>query len=155
MIFGQLTQAETHYLLPSVFQDVINYLNGIDLADLPLGRHEIDDDRIYMNVMSFETSQAEEKQAEVHKEYIDMQILIAGNEKIMFGLPNNHAIATEYDKENDFYLVEAINTESALVLAPNMFAIFFPEEPHKPGCIVNTSEKIHKAVVKIHRSLIA
>lgn len=52
MIFGDLQQPESYRLLPSAFQTAIAFLQQQDLAALALGRHDIDGDRIYVNVMS-------------------------------------------------------------------------------------------------------
>lgn len=155
MIFGDLQQPESYRFLPIAFQTAIAFLQQQDLTALALGRHDIDGDRIYVNVMSFDTAAAEDKQAEVHEEYIDLQVLIAGSERIEFALPGAHPRATDYDEAGDYYLVSDMHNSCDVVMAPLNFAIFFPTEPHKPGCIAAQAETLKKAVVKIHRTCIA
>jgi uncharacterized protein HI_0227 len=42
-----------------------------------------------------------------------------------------------------------------VTLLPKMFAVFFPYEPHKPGCTVNgKSSFVKKLVVKVPVELI-
>ena len=155
MIHGDLQQSESYRLLPTAFQTAIAFLQQQDLTALALGRHDIDGDRMYANVMSFETAPADTKQAEVHEEYIDLQVLIAGSERIEFALPGAHPPATEYDVAGDYYLVASMENCCEVVLAPLQFAAFFPAEPHKPGCIAKQAETLKKVVVKIHRTCIA
>ncbi len=156
MIFGHIEQPESYAFLPRVVIKSLEYLRVTDLQALELGRHDIDGDKVFANVMAFETANANEKLAEVHKEYIDIQFLVSGTERIAFGLPSGaNQVAIEYDEESDFYLVEGMEYESEVILAPNMFAIFLPEEPHKPGCSYRTSGHIKKVVMKVHKSLLA
>ncbi|BAX52532.1 YhcH/YjgK/YiaL family protein [Photobacterium damselae subsp. piscicida] len=154
MILGHLDNAKSYEFLPQPFKQAIHFLLEQDLAELELGRHEIAGDLIYANVMSFDTADASSKQAEVHEQYIDLQVLISGEERIDFALPDAHPKATEYDDENDFYLVSEMVAQSTVIMKPRMFAIFMPLEPHKPSCVVEKTTNIKKVVVKIHQQII-
>lgn len=155
MILGHITQPETFAYLPEAFRRSLAFLAATDMVALPTGRHDIDGDNIYVNVMAFDTLPANEKLAEVHKEYIDIQFLISGEERIEFALANdNNPVAKEYDAESDFYLVESMVGETGVTMTPGTFAIFLTEQPHKPGCNVTTSKPLKKAVVKMHKSLL-
>lgn len=156
MIYGHIEHPKTNQYLPSVIQQCLAYLNETDLEALPTGKHIIDGERIFANVMEFETGEANSKQAEVHKEYIDVQCLIRGEECIQYSLENAiNPVSKSYDEENDFYLVESMEQRNEVIMQPKMFAIFFPEEPHKPGCLITESVPIKKVVIKVHRSLLA
>lgn len=80
MIFGDIKQPLA--MFPSAFQQAIAFINSHDLAALANGRYEIDGERMFANVMSFETQAAANKQGEVHQQYIDFQYLISGEERI-------------------------------------------------------------------------
>ena len=77
MIIGDLTRADVKLGLPPVIAQICDHLNGLDLAALTNGRHDITD-QIYMNVMEFDTAPADSKQAELHHKYLDVQVLISG-----------------------------------------------------------------------------
>lgn len=154
MIVGHIDQRETFSYLPAAVHRSLAFLSETNLEALPVGRHDIDGDNIFVNVMAFETAGADSKLHEVHREYIDIQYLIAGNERIGFALASEqHMVETPYDAENDFWLAGPVDCESEVVLEPGMFAIFLPNQPHKPGCVVEAPQIIKKAVVKVHRSL--
>ncbi|MEC6830236.1 N-acetylneuraminate anomerase [Photobacterium toruni] len=150
MIFGEIKQPL--HALPTAFQQAINFIKTQDLAQLENGRYEIDGDRIFANVMSFETQAATTKQGEVHQQYIDFQYLISGEERIDVSLNLTDCIpATDYDHDNDFALVETMPNTSSLLLKPGMFLAIFPQQPHKPGCVITTPMMIKKVVIKIHQ----
>lgn len=156
MILGDLNKDNGNLGLPKVIADICDYLNTLDLAQLALGRHDITDD-IFMNVMEFETAQAESKKAELHHRYLDVQVLIAGLEQIEYGVNDPDLSRYEaYHEEDDYQLTsEEIEHKNSVVLKPKMFAIFFPYEPHKPGCYVNGQpSKLKKLVVKIPYTLL-
>lgn len=156
MIYGHIEHHNTNQCLPKVIQQCLQYLNDTDLEQLPVGKHIIDGELIFANVMAFNTGDAADKCAEVHKEYIDVQCLIYGEEMIQFALQDElNIIETPYDKDNDFYLVGGMRQSNEVIMHPKMFAIFFPEEPHKPGCFVTNTSPIKKIVIKVHRSLLS
>ncbi|WP_410681521.1 N-acetylneuraminate anomerase [Avibacterium paragallinarum] len=150
MILGDLTRNDFARGLPRVLAEICHQLKQMDLSKLSTGRHDLTDE-IYMNVMEFDTSASESKQAELHHRYIDIQLLISGREVIEYGVNEPDLSAyTEYNEADDYQLTPDIPNKSAVRLLPKMFAIFFPYEPHKPGCLFdNQPAAIKKLVVKV------
>lgn len=155
MIYGHIQHHNVNQYLPQAILRCLDYLQTIDLMEIEVGQHIIDGDDIFANVLEFNTAPAGDKQAEVHQDYIDIQCLIYGEERIQFcnESPNNLP-ATDYDAENDFYLVGNMTNASEVVLQPGMFAVFFPGEPHKPGCEIAQPKKLKKVVIKLHKRLL-
>ena len=50
--------------------------------DTPLGKFEIDGDRIYGNVMEYDAVLPEAEKLEAHRKYVDIQAVIAGVERM-------------------------------------------------------------------------
>ena len=156
MIISSLTSPNFKVGLPKVIAEVCDYLNTLDLNALENGRHDIND-QIYMNVMEPETAEPSSKKAELHHEYLDVQVLIRGTENIEVGATYpNLSKYEDYNKADDYQLTAAeIENKFTVTLVPKMFAVFYPYEPHKPCCIVGgKSEKVKKLVVKVPVSLI-
>lgn len=118
------------------------------------GCHALQGDDIFMNVMQFMTQPAHAKRAELHAEYIDVQILLTGEEHIDFGLVDSARQCDEWHREDDYQLCDEIVGQQSITLQPGMFAVFFPGEPHKPGIQGETPAELKKAVVKVHRKLL-
>ncbi|HDR1022528.1 TPA: YhcH/YjgK/YiaL family protein [Pasteurella multocida] len=150
MLIGDLTRSDFKLGLPQTILEVCEYLKTLDLNGLEIGRHDITD-QIYMNVMSFDTTAADSKQAEMHRKYVDVQLLISGAENIEYSVVYpNLADYTEYNDQDDYQLTPEIAHKSTLTLKPNMFAVFLPYEPHKPGCNVDGQVvNLKKLVVKV------
>ena len=155
MIISSLTSPNFKVGLPKVIAEVCDYLNTLDLNTLENGRHDIND-QIYMNVMEPETAEASSKKAELHHEYLDVQVLIRGTENIEVGA--NYPDLSKYESYNeadDYQLCADIDDKFTITMKPKMFAVFYPYEPHKPCCVVNgKAEKIKKLVVKVPVKLI-
>ena len=155
MLIGDLTRADFKLGLPKVIAETCEYLKGLDLEKLEVGRHDITD-QIYMNVMEPELAEAASKKAELHHKYLDVQVLIHGVENIEVGATYPDLNKYEaYHEDDDYQLTQEIDNKSTITLVPNMFAVFYPYEPHKPCCNVNgQSTKIKKLVVKVPVELI-
>ncbi|WP_455488351.1 N-acetylneuraminate anomerase [Haemophilus sp.] len=155
MIISSLTSPNFKVGLPKVIAEVCDYLNTLDLNALENGRHDIND-QIYMNVMEPETAEPSRKKAELHHEYLDVQVLIRGMENIEVGA--NYPDLSKYESYNeadDYQLCADIDDKFTVTMKPKMFAVFYPYEPHKPCCVVNgKTEKIKKLVVKVPVKLI-
>ena len=118
------------------------------------GCYELQGDNIFMNVMQFVTQSPEQKKAELHQQYIDIQVLLSGEERILFGMTDSARQCDEMHVEDDYQLCSEIADEQAIVLKPGRFAIFMPGEPHKPGCVVQAPMDIKKVVIKVRASLL-
>ena len=155
MIISSLTSPNFKVGLPKVIAEVCDYLNTLDLNALENGRHDIND-QIYMNVMEPETAEPSSKKAELHHEYLDVQVLIRGTENIEVGA--NYPDLSKYESYNeadDYQLCADVGDKFTITMKPKMFAVFYPYEPHKPCCVVNgKTEKIKKLVVKVPVRLI-
>lgn len=149
MLLADLSRDDYAKSLPPIFARLCGKLKSLDLANLELGWQDLEDS-IRMNVMSFETTPAEGKKAEMHRKFVDIQLLIEGEEMIEYGLSQpDLSKYDEYRDEDDYQLTDAIDDKNEVVLKPNMFAIFLPYEPHKPGNSVNSNNVLKKLVVKV------
>lgn len=126
------------------------FLDGHDLEALPLGRYDLDKG-IYINVEEYETYPRRERQYEAHKKYVDMQIVIRGEEKICVAEERNLHRATKYDPCRDigFYHNDVPGTDYTMRAGDCL--MLFPQDGHMPCLRVRGGKGIpvKKAVVKI------
>lgn len=151
MIMGDLNRADFARGLPKVIVECCNYVNQLDLINLETGRHDITDE-IFMNVMELETDDSANRKAELHHEYLDIQVLISGQERMEYSI--NYPDLSQYEDYNevdDYQLTSAeIEYKNELILQPKQFVVFLPYEPHKPCLKVNNqAQQIKKLVVKV------
>lgn len=140
--------------LHPVLQQALTLAIAANPQEKTPGRYALQGENIFMNVMHFTTQSPEQKKAELHQQYIDIQMLLSGEERILFGTTDSARQCEEMHIEDDYQLCSQIADEQAMVLKPGKFVIFMPGEPHKPGCVVQAPMDIKKVVIKVRASLL-
>ena len=117
----------------------------------PKGRNDILGES-YANVLDYTTKAFETVKMEVHRQYVDLQCVITGEEKLLkqdiAGVPP----ITEFDVEKD-YAFHAPNTFDCAILTEDTFAILYPNDLHQCVAVDNPID-IRKVVFKIPVGLI-
>ena len=114
------------------------------------GKIEIDGQRMYAMVLSYKTKSTDGLPFEAHKKYLDVQILLRGEERMDVSLDADLPIQTPYSEDADAILFDAPDSYSSLVAKPGQFAAFFPEDIHRPSAALGgASADVRKLVVKI------
>ena len=153
MISDELRSLPSAGLHP-VLQQALTLAIAANPQEKTPGRYTLQGENIFMNVMQFTTQSPEQKKAELHQQYIDIQMLLSGEERILFGMTDSARHCEEMHVEDDYQLCSQIADEQAMVLKPGKFVIFMPGEPHKPGCVVQAPMDIKKVVIKVRASLL-
>lgn len=150
MILGKISHLDTQMAIDEKLINIIRQALVLKPETLDAGRYEIDGDNVFMNVMTFDTVAHDSKRYEQHREYLDVQILLNGSERIDFGPPGAAIDPDSYHQDDDYQLCDTVEPIQTLLMEPGMFAVFLPGEPHKPGCISTTAQTIAKVVIKVH-----
>ena len=64
-------------LAPEAWEKVSAFLAGCT-PETPAGRYELDGDRVYAMVQGYETHDADPDKLEIHRKYVDIQLLLSG-----------------------------------------------------------------------------
>lgn len=117
--------------------------------EMPTGRYELAGTDVYAMVQSYNTHPADPMKLEIHRDYIDIQLLLSGRETILFEPVEGRPVTAAYDPARDiaFYGLDA-SSALPVKLEPGNFAVFFPGEGHLPG-VGDPAEGVVKVVVKI------
>jgi len=142
MIFDKVENLYKYKKINPAFKDVIEFINNIDLSNLPVGK-KIISDKLWYNSQEYIGKDITNKY-ESHIKYIDIQLIVDGEEYIYYS--KDKPIITETN-EKDCYFTES-NDKTVLKLTKGTFAIFFPGELHNPGIRSNTN-MIKKIVFKV------
>lgn len=149
MIFSSFASGDDTSKYPAGIKLALTYLKDKDFQAMEPGTYPIKGKQVYAMVMDMDTLPVEEKKPETHVQYIDVQYLVHGEEKLGF-LPDikQYPIISS-DREKDIYFYGSVQNESFVISKPGSYAIFFPNDIHRPGCMVNSPMRIRKVVVKI------
>ena len=84
MIIDVLDQSEKYISLHKDFKIVFDYLKKTDLNKLECGIHELKGKDVFFNLQEYETKQTQKLEA--HKKYIDIQVVVNGEEYMGYTL---------------------------------------------------------------------
>lgn len=114
------------------------------------GRYEIDGERIFANVSTYDTKDRDGAQFESHRKYVDLQAVICGEEAIGWAPLTDALTVTkeEFSKGGDiaYYTGETVIDT---VLPAGTFALLLPQDAHMPCLYTGKERKVTKIIVKI------
>ncbi|MEI2266342.1 YhcH/YjgK/YiaL family protein [Erwinia sp. CGal63] len=102
----------------------------------------------FCNIGVANTAPEETRHTEFHRRYLDIQILLEGEEIIHFSCADARQQQAE-ERKPDLFIVAQPQLPHSLHLRPGDFAIFYPGEAHQALCAVGEPATIRKAVFKI------
>jgi len=157
MIFGHVNDLESGFAwLPQPLKTALAHLKATDFAALPAGNYDLQGRDIYVQVIDMATKPFAETRPEVHRQYIDVQFLCRGKEKIgVAAETGNNTLAEDLLATRDLLFYTGMENESTLTMTPGSFAVFFPSDVHRPGCADGEPSPIRKVVIKVRVSLLA
>lgn len=156
MIFGNVKDLESTFAwLPKPLKTAVQHLKDTDFSALPAGNYDLQGKDIYVQVFDATTKPFAETRAEVHRQYIDVQYSCNGNENMGFAADTGHHVVLEDLLESrDLLFYTGMENESTLTMTPGSFAVFFPSDVHRPGCLVDQPATVRKVVIKVRASLL-
>lgn len=147
MIVDNIANFNKYLSLHKDFKQVADFLKQNDLKTMDCGKYEIDGSNVYLALQQYQTKPQDICKPEAHKNYIDIQIVVSGEENIGYADILNTSKCTEYDSEKD---IEFLNGEVEFIRAtPDKFFILYPQDAHMPSVAINNPSDVKKAVFKI------
>ena len=152
MIFTNLNDDLQNKSLAKKIYECIKFTKENDLKSYEPGKYEIPGTEIKMNIDHYNTKSEEQGGWESHLKYLDVQIMLEGQEYIAFN--NIHNLEeTERIVENDFLKHKGPELFRVLLKAGDVL-VFYPEDVHMPGLQVEKSGSAKKVVFKIDVNLL-
>jgi biofilm protein TabA len=148
MIADKIENIDTYRGIHENVDKAIEYLLKEDFVSLSPGKHQIHGDDLFIIISEYTTKPKSESQYEAHRKYIDIQILIKGEENIYWLPVDGLNVSKEYSEETDAALFEEASG-SLICMERGYFALFFPKDAHMPGCSISRNIPVKKAVVKV------
>ncbi len=141
MMMGEVQSLPSAGLHPAL-QDALTLALAARPQEKAPGRYELQGDNIFMNVMTFNTQSPVEKKAELHEQYIDIQLLLNGEERILFGMAGTARQCEEFHHEDDYQLCSAIENEQTIILKPELIG----EKAMQTAKEITQGKKVDKSI---------
>lgn len=128
------------------YKQALKYIAENDLCALENGKHIIDGDNLFVNIVDSQLKNPAQARLEVHNVYIDIQVPLSGEES--FGVKprtETEGPEGEFNTEKDilFYTDKSWQT---ITVGPGQPITFDPDTAHAPLIGEGT---IHKAIFKV------
>ncbi len=148
MIVGKLKDLGRYKGIAKNIDTAIDYLANNDVLALAPGKYKIDGDNVILNRDSYVARPLEECFFENHDVYMDIQIVLKGQEVIGYTDISNPTltVTTPYDNVKD---VTKYACEGAVFFTlEEGYALVYPEDIHLAKCKAN-DDIVEKVVMKI------
>ena len=150
MIKDNLNNSAIYFSAHKNFEKAFAFIKKAVDENYPAGSYEIDGKDVYAFIQEYTSKLPTESQGEGHKNYIDIQFIISGEEVIEVSDINLTKRKTEYDDEKDFALYHDAVNPTTCILNAGEYVILFPHDIHKPGMAVDGKQlPVKKLVVKV------
>lgn len=147
MIFGNIKHLEEYPFLEKTVMECFDYARTHDLSEYENGCHEIDGQRLFVNIVGYTTTTANERFWEAHRQYLDLHLMLHGQEQIDLNFIANLE-QKDYQENDDFLPLEG-EKNSSVILRDGDFLICFPNDGHRTAIQVTNPAPIKKAIFKI------
>ncbi len=145
MIVDSLKNSEKYITLHKDFELVFNYINTHNLIDMECGRHELRENEVFFNLQEYETKSVQKLEA--HKKYIDIQVVVKGEEFMGYTNIDTTTVNETYNEEKDVMFLEG--KVDKLKADNKTFLIFYPQDAHMPALCIDKPSVVKKAIFKI------
>ncbi len=134
-------------LYKEIPKNVYDFIQKLD-KNIKVGKYNLSDSN-YANVEIYKTKLLENASYEAHEKYIDIQILLSGEERIYYTDRNKLDIEIPYNESKDIVFYKNEVKGDFATLNGSNFVMLFPHEAHAPQVFINKESEVKKVVVKI------
>ena len=127
MIIDTLTAAAENELYPPVIRQALQAVLQQQPHALPPGKYTVESDNVFFTVVEGHTRPLSEQRPEYHRQYLDIHIVLKGEEII--GAGNKGLPVVEdghFNTTQDIGFCQAIDSETLIHLYPEELAILTP-----------------------------
>lgn len=149
MIYDRVSRLQNYRSLSPLMAKAIDYAMTTDLNALPIGRHDVSGDDIYIAVHEYTTKPAAAAKFEAHRKYVDLQIILRGVEAMDVVDIDGLTVREPYAEANDAAFYARPANAQRTVVSAGKFTIFLPHDVHAPTIAVGEPAAVRKVVLKI------
>lgn len=139
--------AEQYHKNQAAWDKAFAFLRDSDLMKLKPGKYPIDGTDVYASITEAPSKEFGASVWESHRNYIDLQYVIKGEEMIGVAPVSKAMVTKPYNEAGDS---ANYNAEGQYYIAtPSVFFLLFPGDAHRPNIKVAGYDVVKKMVIKI------
>ncbi len=129
---------------------ILKFIAEHDCINLPDGEMEIEGRELFVRIMSYVPKPAIENRFEIHRIYADVQYVVNGTEIMQTARMKDLTPLTDYDSKGDYHFFKTSAATTDLIVQAGEFAVFYPNQPHRPSCLFEGYKgQVKKLVFKV------
>ena len=130
-------------------QKAVNYLKAIDITSTDINTRINVEDGFFYTIQSYDTKSETECKLESHRQYVDIQVMVSGEEVMDIVDTSRLSLKEEYDKEKDVMFWKIPDRMARTSLKAGDCIVLYPENAHRGAVAVNISCSVKKIVGKV------
>lgn len=148
MILDNINNLENYMCLNSNIVRALEHIRSTNFDDLEDNTYLVDGFNFRFFIDSYETRETNTT-PEAHKDFIDIQYMISGNERMGVGQLEDMTEEVAANPQKDIWFYHG--PMDMITVKEGMFAVFFPNDAHAP-CVspAEGPNHVRKCVFKIH-----
>ena len=128
--------------------EAVSFLTHLKAEDLALGRHDVNEGFFY-NVIEYDTTNEIDKPYESHRKFVDIQLLVEGEEIMQVVDINRLKVKEHYDSIKDCTLYNPLGIASSVIFRPGSVMVLYPKDGHRTLAFNGKLCKVRKIVGKV------
>lgn len=135
--------------IESRVQKALAYFQNLDVDGIPTGEKIIVDNNFFFSKQVYDTKSVQDCKLESHRLYVDIQLMISGEERMDIADISRLVLKEEYDVEKDVMFWNEQAKMARLTLKAGDYVILYPEHAHRGAACLTESTKVVKLVGKV------
>lgn len=131
-------------------ESAVKYLKKLKVSEADVGKRVDVNDNFYYSVQSYDTRPTEECKLESHRKYIDIQVMISGEESMDIADISRLTLKEEYNEEKDVMFWNIPTRMSKTTLLSGDCIVLYPETAHRGAQNIEETKHVLKIVGKIN-----
>lgn len=124
------------------------YISNTNFNTLKVGVYPVVGKKVYSKITEGVNKDYDKTAWEAHHDYIDLQLMVRGKEKIAVAHLASAKPITKYDPVEDVTHYTAPTANTYIADTKTLF-VFFPENTHRPSIRFDGNDQFKKVVVKV------
>ena len=154
MIFSSLNAVPGPGYCAPALGEALDWISGHDVAHMEAGTYELRGRDLYVMIQDFSTEPAQVRRPERHNDYLDIQYVVSGVERMGYVPYTGRETVDEDPEGQDVTFYRDLEGESFVDVGPGSYCVFFSNDIHRPGCAAGQPGPVRKVVVKMKQSLL-
>lgn len=147
MIFSNRNHCQRYLGIHPNLDAALRFIQNTDLSAMEPGEYPISGKDVWIRISDITTKPEADAVLEAHRDFLDIQMVLRGEEIIRCGFLGDMTGITDSRPERDIFFYQG--PSQPIALTDGQFLILFPDDVHAPALTKGKPATVRKALVKV------